>query len=90
MNIQKGNIIKIGNEKYDVLSTLEEIDKYDTKKNEFVGEHTEIELHKIGDPALHPTHLLKIYHDTNKAILLKIGQDNRNAIPITDIKIESA
>ena len=73
MNIQKGNIIKIGKEKYDVLNVTEEIDKYDTEKNEFVGEHTAIELHKIGDSSLHPTHLLKIYHDNRKeAILLRI------------------
>ena len=36
MNPQKGNIIKIGKDKYDVLSVMEEIDKYDTEKNEFV------------------------------------------------------
>ncbi len=76
MNIQKGNIIKIGKEKYDVLSVMEEIDRYDTEKNEFVGEHTAIELHKMGDSSLHSTHLLKVYHDNNKeAILLRIEQD---------------
>jgi hypothetical protein len=76
MNIQKGNIIKIGKDKYDVLNVMEAIDKYDTEKNEFVGEHTAIELHKIGDSSLHPTHLLKVYHNNNKeAILLRIEQD---------------
>jgi hypothetical protein len=76
MNIQKGNIIKIEKEKYDVLSIMEEIDKYDTEKNEFVGEHTAIELHKFGNSSLHPTHLLKVYNNNNKeAILLRIEQD---------------
>jgi hypothetical protein len=76
MNIKKGNIIKIGKERYDVLNVMEEIDIYDTEKNEFVGEHTAIELHKIGDSSLHATHLLKIYHNNNKeAILLRIEQD---------------
>ena len=76
MNIQKGNIIKIGKDKYDVLSVMEEIDKYNTEKNEFVGEHTAIEIHKFGDSSLHATHLLKIYHDNDKeAVLLRIEQD---------------
>jgi hypothetical protein len=76
MNIQKGNIIKIGKDKYDVLSVMEGIDKYDTEKNEFVGEHKAIELHKMGDSSLHATHLLKVYHNNNKeAILLRIEQD---------------
>jgi len=76
MDIQKGNIIKFGKEKYYVLSVMGEIDRYDAKKNEFVGEHTVIELHKMGDSSLHPTHLLKVYHDNNKeVILLRIEQD---------------
>lgn len=76
MKIQKGNIIRIGKEKYDVLSVMEEIDRYNTEKNEFVGEHTAIEIHKFGDSSLHTTHLLKVYHNNNKeAILLRIEQD---------------
>lgn len=76
MNIQKGNILKIGKDKYDVLSFMEEVDKFDTEKNELLGEHTAINLHKTGDSSLHPTHLLKIYHDNGKeAILLRIQQD---------------
>ena len=76
MNIQKGNILKIGKDKYDVLGIREEVDKFDTEKNELVGEHTAIDLHKTGDSSLHPTHSLKIYHDSDKeAVLLKIQQD---------------
>ena len=66
--------MKIGKDKYDVLSVIEGIDKYDTEKKELVGKHTAIELHKIGAPSLHPTHLLKVYHD-KEAILLRIEQD---------------
>lgn len=73
MEISKGNIIKIGKDKFDVLTILKEIDKYDTQKNEFIGEHTEIELHKHGSRSLHPTHLLKLYYDDeHTTVLFKI------------------
>lgn len=77
MNIHKGNVLKIGKEKYDVLNVMETIDKYDTQKNESVGEHTAIGLHKMGDTSLQTTHLLKVYHDDDqKAILFRIEQDD--------------
>lgn len=76
MNIQKGCILKIGKEKYDVWSVNGDIDRYDTENNEVLGEHTAIELHKRGDSSLHPTHLLKVYIDNDKeAVLLRIEQD---------------
>ena len=76
MEISIGDIIKIGKDKYEVLNIQEDIDWFDTVKNEIQGKHTAIELHKVGDMALHPTHLLKFYHDNKKeAVLLKIVQD---------------
>lgn len=76
MNLQKGSILKIGEDRYDVLSVTEDIDLYDTKKTESIGEHIAIELHKIGDSSLLPTHLLKVYHTNDKeAILLRIERD---------------
>ena len=76
MEISKGNIIEICGEKYDVMNLRGEIDKYDTEKNEFVGEHTSVELHKFGEPSLYPTHLLKIYKDNQKeGILFRMIQN---------------
>lgn len=76
MNITAGNIITIEKEKYEVLNAFEDIDLFDTEKNQPVGSHIAIELHKIGDTSLHPTHLLKIYENNKEnAILLKIVQE---------------
>ncbi len=76
MNITAGNIIKIGKEKYEVLNAFQDIDLFDTEKNQPIGAHIAIELHKIGDTSLHPTHLLKIYENNKEnAILLKIVQE---------------
>ena len=73
MDIRKGDIIKIGKEKYDVLNILEDMDEVDTEKNELIGEHTAIELHKFENASILATHLLKIYYDNDKeGILLKI------------------
>lgn len=63
MKISKGSIIDIKNTHYEILSVTEGIDRYDTKKDKAVGEHTAISLHKLKDSSLHPTHLLKIYKD---------------------------
>ena len=76
LHIVKGDTVQIGKDKYDVLGILEEIDKYNTEKNKFIGEHTGIELHKHGSKSLHPTHLLKLYYKNgNEAILLEIVQE---------------
>jgi hypothetical protein len=83
MKINQGDIVKIGNEKYEVLNTTEEVDRYDVKEGRFVGEHIAVEIHKVGDSSLHATHLLKIYHkDSRMAALLKIEQDK----PSTNLK----
>ena len=67
MNIQKGNIVRVGLEKYDVLSVRKGFDC------------VEAELHKIGDFTMHPTHLLKfsINEDNNcdEVVLLSINQE---------------
>lgn len=76
MDIKKGDCVKIGKVRYDVLSVIDEIDKYDTEKNELVGKHREIELHQVGDPSLHTTHILKVYYDNNKeAFLLRVEHE---------------
>ncbi|MBI5066306.1 hypothetical protein HZA97_08785 [Candidatus Woesearchaeota archaeon] len=76
MKLEAGNILKIGEEKYEVLNMFEDIDLFDTEKNQPIGTHIAIELHKMGDPSLHPTHLLKIYENNKEnAILLRIVQE---------------
>lgn len=71
MQIKKGDLLSINNEKCEVLTLNEDIDKFDSKNDKLIGEHTAVNLHKIGNKALHPTHLLKIYKDT-KIVLLTI------------------
>jgi len=76
MKFNKGQIIKIGKEKFDVLKTFHDINWWDSDKNEIIGEHTAIELHKIGDFDLHPTHLIKLYYDKkDEAVLFRIEQE---------------
>lgn len=76
MDINTGDRIEIEHNTYDVLHVTEDIDQFDTQKNKVFGEHRAIELHKINDPSLHPTHLLKIYHDKpEQGTLLCIEQE---------------
>jgi len=71
--IKTGYVLIINKETYDVLEISSEIDRVDHDTRNFIGEHTEIMLHKIGDTGLHPTHSLKVYED--KIILLEIHQE---------------
>lgn len=76
MKLKEGQIIKIRKEKFDVLKIFHDIDWWDCDKNEIIGEHTAIELHKIGDFVLHPTHLMKRYYNKkDKAVLFKIEKE---------------
>lgn len=68
-DIQNACVLEIFNEKYDVLNFREEIDRFDSEKNEIVGEHLAFELHKQKDSALHSTHLLKIYYNHNEKVI---------------------
>lgn len=74
MDIAVGNILRVRKERYQVLTLFEEIDYYDTQKNQSTGKHIAVQLHKIEDPSLHPTHLLKMYHD-GRISILKIVQE---------------
>ena len=65
MKFEKGNVILIGENKFDVISVLGEIDWYDSKKDEYIGEHLEVGLHIFNSKVLHATHVLKIYNKDN-------------------------
>jgi hypothetical protein len=76
MKFKEGQIMKIGKEQFDIMKIFHDIDWWDSDKNEIIGEHTAIELHKIGDFALYPTHLMKIYYNKkDEAILFRIEQE---------------
>src|SRR3989338_7984726 len=70
MKFKEGQIITIGKEKYDVLKIFHDIDWWDSNKNEIIGEYTAIELHRIGNFALHPTHLMKLYYNKKDEAVL--------------------
>ena len=74
MDIAVGNILRIGKERYEVLECNQRIDYYDVERKRVIGEHIAVQLHKIGDTSLHPTHLLKIYSGENASIF-KIVQE---------------
>jgi hypothetical protein len=73
MEIIQGSTLRIGEDLYDVLRVMKEIDKYDAKANRLVGEHLEVTLHKIGEKSLLPTHILKLY--SKKAVIMKMSQE---------------
>ena len=75
--INEGQIIQIGKDKYDVLKKDWDIDYWDSKKNKVIGEHIYFELHKLGDSCLHPTHLLKYYPKNGKIFLFEIKQEGK-------------
>ena len=76
MKFKEGQIITIGKEKYDVLKIFYDIDWWDSNKNEIIGEHTAIELHRIGNFSLYPTHLMKLYYNKkDEAVLFRIEQE---------------
>ena len=76
MEFEVGEKISIGKDKFDILKCEGEIDKYDSKKGKFIGEHIAVKLHKLGNSLLHPTHLLKVY-PSGKMKLYKIVQEKR-------------
>lgn len=88
MIIKKGSIMRIEGEEYEVLSLLEEVDSYDAEKKEFVGEHTEITLHKNGSESITGTHYLKMYYDSERRPILHNNHDNTNKeIERNDIEV---
>ena len=73
------DIILIKGKKYEVLSYIDEVDGYDQKKEEIVGEHLMYELHLIGSNKLSPTHALKVYKDDFEfGYLFKISTEKPN------------
>lgn len=79
MNFAVGDIILINEEKYEVISFLNEVDGFDQEKGEFIGEHLLYELHLATSEKLKPTHALKIYNEKQKpAILLEISTEKPN------------
>ena len=85
MEIKKGDKIEIRKNRYDVLNTCYQFDKFDSETGKVIGEYTQIELHEFNDPSLSETHLLKIYND--KVCLQKIGTSSCKKNSISDIKI---
>ena len=82
MEIVKEDMIAIGDEKYQVLKVMREIDRYDPKTNRLVGEHLEVELQKIGEKS--PSHFLKIY--PKKAIIMEMKKQKGIIFNYTDGK----
>ncbi|MEK6921135.1 MAG: hypothetical protein AABX82_04580, partial [Nanoarchaeota archaeon] len=65
---------RIGKNSYEVLERNKRIDYYDVEKKQVLGEHLAVQLHRVGYISLHPTHLLKIYSESDASIF-KIVQE---------------
>ena len=78
MEIIKGNVLRVGENCYEVMRVMKEIDKYDTKHNRLIGEHTQVEMRPIGEKSDLPTHVLKIY--PSKALLVRLTKSSSQYI----------
>ena len=67
MKIKKGDAISIMGEKYDVLSSVLEGDKFNYETGELSNKHWELDLIKVGENKLNSTHILRIYIDGGKS-----------------------
>lgn len=77
MKLKEGDILNIQGKTYEVVKTLQEVDWYDSKKDEIQGKHLEVSLHEVGNNTIHPTHILKIYVDnTAEAFLYRLTYDD--------------
>jgi len=78
MEMIKGSILRIGEDRYDITRVMKEIDKYDTKNKKLIGEHLQVEIKPAEEKSEFPTHVLKIYSD--RALLVKITKSNSQYI----------
>ena len=77
MIFKEGNIIRIGRDKFDILTSRKDVDLI-VKDDKVVTDrsYSAMELHKLGDKSSFPTHMLAIYDDNKEeAILFKINYE---------------
>jgi len=72
MEPKTGDLIKIGEEKFQILNVLDDVDKDDNLCKKF-------ELHRIGCPALLPTHVLTLCENKKEGLLREVTQEKPTA-----------
>ncbi|MEX0920777.1 MAG: hypothetical protein WDZ62_00745 [Candidatus Pacearchaeota archaeon] len=86
MEVNKGDVVKINGEKYDVCEFFPDID--DVHGDDLVGEHSYFGLVKQGSGKIQPTHFLKIYN--GKKVFGKIVKEefvDGNEITSKNVKV---
>jgi len=72
-SLKSGDVMKIGNEKFEVLFWQIEADA--ARQGQNVKTFRAVYLHKAGSDSLHPTHMLQNYPNAREAFLFKLQQD---------------
>lgn len=86
IKIQEKDILTIEREDYEVIKTSKDIDRYNFKTKVAEGRHLLLNLHKIKEKSVLPTHIVKLYFDKpNEIQFFEINK--RKTLDLSKLKI---